>query len=285
MARSSQGPESEPLLSNRTEQALPVYLDSPELEQSPEQPPDLNMGFPAAHRESAVELASPQDVDMHTTKTDGRKGDSLGLGLIFGGCTLLVVVTWFVVLSNHPTTLGLFAFHPTLQTLSITLFAYGLVTLQTTSQLNPKAKAAGLNRHQLIILGLAFPCIAVGTLVIIWNKNIHDKPHFVTWHGTFGIMSIVWMFLQMFLGAGSVWYNGKLFGGGAKAKGVWKYHRLSGYLLFPFFLVTIVIAGGWSGWSANNLSKITRIFTYGLAPLAILIGLWSRARLSKMKFF
>lgn len=30
---------------------------------------------------------------------------------------------------------------------------------------------------------------------------------------------------QLFLGAGSVWYQGALFGGGMKAKSVWKYHR------------------------------------------------------------
>jgi len=184
-----------------------------------------------------------------------------------------VAVTWFTVLGNHPSDLGLFAFHPTLQTLSITLFIYGIaepffpavffsyiipgiVTLQPTSGLNPKAKTAGLNRHQLIILGLAFPCISVGTLMIIWNKNIHEKPHFVTWHGTFGIMAIAWMvrqpvviaspvilisfhcqFLQMILGAGSVWFNGKLFGGGSKAKALWKYHRFATACQLAFLLL------------------------------------------------
>ena len=43
--------------------------------------------------------------------------------------------------------------------------------------------------------------------------------------------------------------------------------RLSGYLLFPFFLATIAVGGGWSSWTTHSLSKITRIFTYGIAPI------------------
>lgn len=32
-------------------------------------------------------------------------------------------------------------------------------------------------------------------------------------------------FVQIALGAGSVWFGGAAFGGGVKAKKVWKYHR------------------------------------------------------------
>jgi hypothetical protein len=65
----------------------------------------------------------------------------------------------------------------------------------------------------------------MGTWSIWHNKSIHDKPHITTWHGTFGIVCIAWLLFQVFLGAGSVWFKGALFGGGMKAKGVWKYHR------------------------------------------------------------
>jgi len=273
--------EAQALLTENAERHRgPAYRDHPELE-NPSQHPNSNMGLShQINSESADDLPSPA---MRIIKPEGRKWDLLGLGLILAGCTLLVVITWFAILSNNPASLGLFAFHPPLQTLAVSLFAYGILTLQPTSQ--PHSKVAGLNRHQLIILGLGFPCISVGTLVIIWNKNVHDAPHFVTWHGTFGILCIVWMFIQMFLGAGSVWGSGKLFGGGMKAKSVWKYHRLSGYLLYPFFLLTIAIGGGWSNWTTSYLSLVTRVFAYCVAPLAILVGLWSRARLSKMKFF
>ena len=41
-----------------------------------------------------------------------------------------------------------------------------------------------------------------------------------------GLLVFVWVLLQVFVGAGSVWFGGKLFGGGMKAKAIWKYHRL-----------------------------------------------------------
>jgi len=40
------------------------------------------------------------------------------------------------------------------------------------------------------------------------------------------------MLFQVFVGAGSVWFNGRLFGGGMKAKAVWKYHRYVSQGLF-----------------------------------------------------
>jgi len=277
-----QGPETQGLLADDNEPTASSYQDEPDRDP---QRPDLNMGLAsqAAARESDVELESPKDPNPMVLKPEARAGDSLGLGLVVGGSALLVVLTWITVLSNDPKSLGLFAYHPPLQTLAIALFAIGILTLQPTSQ--PRTKAAGLTRHQLIILGLAFPCIAVGTLIIIWNKKIHEAPHFTSWHGTFGIIAIAWMFVQMALGAGSVWFNGAAFGGGAKAKAVWKYHRLSGYVLFPFFLATAHIGGAWSDWMLMSTSQVTRIFGYVIAPLAIIVGLWSRARLSKMKFF
>lgn len=42
---------------------------------------------------------------------------------------------------------------------------------------------------------------------------------------TIGIICIIWLAFQILLGAGSVWFDGALFGGGLKAKGLWKYHR------------------------------------------------------------
>jgi len=41
-----------------------------------------------------------------------------------------------------------------------------------------------------------------------------------------GLLALVWVLFQVFVGAGSVWFGGKLFGGGMKAKAIWKYHRL-----------------------------------------------------------
>ena len=68
----------------------------------------------------------------------------------------------------------------------------GILNLQPTSQ--PKTKAAGLSRHQLIILGIGLPSIVTGTTLIYANKTIHEAPHFTTWHGVrcfFGSLSFI----------------------------------------------------------------------------------------------
>lgn len=42
---------------------------------------------------------------------------------------------------------------------------------------------------------------------------------------TLGITCMLWIIFQVLLGGGSVWFGGKAFGGGMKAKLLWKYHR------------------------------------------------------------
>lgn len=112
------------------------------------------------------------------------------------------------------------------------------------------------------------------------------------------------MIVQILLGGLSVWRGGSAFGGGAKAKKVWRYHRYvfsfpcdssesltyimqqsaSGYLLFPLFLMTAAVGGNYSDWSTNNVNLVVRLLVFTVAPVFILLGLWSRIRLSKMNF-
>lgn len=52
-----------------------------------------------------------------------------------------------------------------------------------------------------------------------------NRTHFDINLQTIGIICIAWLVFQIGLGAGSVWFGGALFGGGLKAKTLWKYHR------------------------------------------------------------
>jgi len=216
-------------------------------------------------------------------KREGRQGDDLARNTALVSAAVILVISWCIVLSNNPTKAGWFALHPLLQTLAIFLFTYGILTLQPTSQ--PKTKAAGLVRHQAAIIMTGFPAILVGTFAVVYHKFLEGANHLVTWHAVFGLISMVWIFLQIFLGAGSVWFDGIAFGGGAKAKTVWKYHRLSGYILFPLLLATVHLGGGWSRWGEKYSNWGFRIVAYTIAPLAILGSIYVRVRTSKMKFF
>ncbi|KAH9998140.1 hypothetical protein BJV74DRAFT_825571 [Russula compacta] len=215
-------------------------------------------------------------------RDESRSGDSLAFYTALASALVVVITTWTIILSNDPKGLEWFAFHPTFNSLAVLCFTFGILTLQPTSQ--PKTKAAGLRRHQIAMLtGLTL--IILGTSAMMYYKSSFGSPHFASWHGTFGIITFSWLIFQAALGAGSVWFGGAAFGGGLRAKLVWKYHRLSGYILLLVLLTTINLGGGWSTWVSENSSHVVRLIAYTLAPLAILLSIYSRIRPSKMKFF
>lgn len=105
------------------------------------------------------------------------------------------------------------------------------------------------------------------------------------------------------LGGGSVWFNGRLFGGNPKAKVVWKYHRyvwrslqlgflldlsdrlryvlcnsLSGYVLFPLFLLAAHLGGAWSNWSVGNSAYVVRLLAFTVSPIVLFAAVLVRVR-------
>ncbi|KAG6897835.1 hypothetical protein C0992_010323 [Termitomyces sp. T32_za158] len=225
--------------------------------------------------------------EKQVQKSEGRHGDLIAKYIALASVSVLAVVTWAALLTKDPAGAGWFAFHPTLQTLALVSFTYadgtGIVTLQPTSR--PETKAAGLRRHQVAVFFIGFPTIVLGTTAIAYNKWIHSKEHMTTWHGTLGYLSLAWIFIQVGLGGGSVWFKGAAFGGGAKAKALWKYHRLSGYVLFPTLMYTVYLGGFWSHWGNSSVpSYFIRFTAYILAPLLTFIGVIVRVRPSKMNF-
>ncbi|KAF8432468.1 hypothetical protein L210DRAFT_3558561 [Boletus edulis BED1] len=240
------------------------------------------------HNSSTIEeqqglLQPEQPMGSNTIKPEGRRGDASAKVIIWASFAVFALSTWVIILSNDPASLGWFKFHPLFQSLSIGSFTYGILTLQPTSQ--PKTKAAGLQRHQIAMMCVGVPLILAGTGAILLQKNSHNAPHFTTWHGTFGILTVAWIIVQALVGGSTVWFGGAAWGGGMKAKLMWKYHRLSGYVLFPVLLFTAHLGGGWSFWSTGHSDSFVRLLAFTIAPFVILAGVYSRIRPSKMKFF
>jgi len=92
------------------------------------------------------------------------------------------------------------------------------------------------------------------------------------------VITLAWLIVQGTIGAGSVWFNGAAFGGPQKAKLLWKYHRLSGYILLVSLLTTVHLGGGWSTWVSEHSAYVVRLLAYTLAPVLILVSLYSRVR-------
>jgi hypothetical protein len=248
-------------------------------------PPITYSGLPDSSEYEAL-LQDPEaamGLEEQQLKPEGRKGDLLAKYAALISVLVVLVTTWVVILSNDPKSLGWFPLHPLLQSLSLSLFSYGILTLQPTSQ--PETKKAGLARHQVAILFFGFPAIILGASSMIYTKYTHRAPHFTSWHGRFGLVAVIWIVLQISVGAGSVWFGGTLFGGGAKAKAIYKYHRLSGYVLFSWLLVTVHLAGAWSIWMVDHTAFVTSVIAYTIAPAIVFISVYARVRTSKMRFY
>lgn len=59
----------------------------------------------------------------------------------------------------------------------------------------------------------------------MWHLHELAHTHYISWHGTLGAAVVALAWVQAAVGAASVWGGGAAFGGGARAKSVWKWHR------------------------------------------------------------
>ncbi|SNX84915.1 related to Cytochrome b561 [Melanopsichium pennsylvanicum] len=192
---------------------------------------------------------------------------------------LFVAVVWSTILSTMSITrLALFGYHPLIQSIGILLLLQAIVVLQRTSTHAPAEKKAAFNAHQTINLLLVLPLFTVGASIMYY---LHDQPgasHWISYHGILGSLCVVVAWIQAALGAASVWWKGKLVGGENKGKALWKWHRLSGYVLVALFLTTAVLGVVETTWGKKNSSffqKILVVAALGLAACAVLIRVQS----------
>lgn len=50
-------------------------------------------------------------------------------------------------------------------------------------------------------------CIFLGFAAIYLNKNLNKKPHFTSWHGTLGLVSVILVLIQSFFALSLIYYN------------------------------------------------------------------------------
>ncbi|KIP09252.1 hypothetical protein PHLGIDRAFT_126414 [Phlebiopsis gigantea 11061_1 CR5-6] len=235
-----------------------------------------------ANEESLQQDSEDMSFQEQFQPAEGRSGDAIAQVVAVASVATLLVTTWIAVFASGASFYW-FAWHPLLQSAAVALFTYGILTLQPASY--AKSKAAGLTRHQLAMAVTGFPVAFLGYAAMFFNKILASRAHFTTWHGTFGLITFILMTVQLILGGGSVWLNGALFGGNPKAKLVWKYHRAVGYLTLFFFMLTFHLGGAWSSWATEHTWWIARLLAFTLAPVGVLVAVYSRIRPSKMKFW
>lgn len=115
--------------------------------------------------------------------------------------------------------------------------------------------------HQVLNIAAVIFSI-LGFIIIYYNKHLNEKPHFTTWHGTFGLVTVVCVTLQS-LGGDVVKYDWlRKFLRVKMSLGTLKiYHATSGLVVFTLVVTTMVLAlystwfssqVGWPLWILSN---------------------------------
>jgi len=125
---------------------------------------------------------------------------------------------------------------------------------------------------------LALLQLSAGVAVIETNKSVNHMAHLHSAHGVLGVLAGT-LFLAQYVFGVCMWAVPAVFGGEARAKALWKYHRYSGYALLLLLLGTVVSAA-----ETDYVKKALEIKTWAVAAAAgfVLIGVLPRVQLYKL---
>ncbi|XP_063797440.1 transmembrane reductase CYB561D2 [Pseudophryne corroboree] len=204
-------------------------------------------------------MAQGSDMDTRLHRT---------LRLISGAAAHLTAVIFTISIScvAQPGT-TLFSWHPFLMTLAFSFFMTEaiLVFSPDSSLLRSFSRTARVRAHWLLQL-LSALCAGLGLCAIYYNKALHGKPHFVTWHGLLGLLTVMWALIQN-LGGITLLYP--------KLVQRWTlatrklYHATSGLLAYLLGCISLLL-GMCSLWFT---ASVTGVSWYLCALCPVLTGL------------
>jgi uncharacterized integral membrane protein len=162
---------------------------------------------------------------------------SSGTGVIAeAGAVLLLASVWAAIFLHGP--LSLFSVHPLAQSFGLLVLIQGVLIVQPTH--TAAQKKAGQKLHAGLNL-LALASFIVGVVSIEVNKVRGNLAHFHSVHAYLGIIASILQIGQYLVGF-TMYFVPQLYGGEDKAKKIWKYHRISGYVLLLLYMATVTSA-------------------------------------------
>ncbi|KAL8926396.1 MAG: hypothetical protein Q9208_002939 [Pyrenodesmia sp. 3 TL-2023] len=171
--------------------------------------------------------------------------------------------------------LMLFSAHPLLNSAGILLTTQAILLLQPTH--TPKQKKQGTNVHA--VLNLTSILTLIAALVIIeYNKFAHKGAHFTSPHAILGLTTYILFFLQAIIGIAQ-YYTPGVFGSVDNAKSIYKYHRMSGYLIL-FMSFATVAAATQTDFNKNVLH--IQLWAVVVASVITLAGVLPRIKKQKL---
>ncbi|KAL8787014.1 MAG: hypothetical protein Q9213_002450 [Squamulea squamosa] len=216
----------------------------------------------------------------------GRAGDAsqqedqgLQFNFVIGTAVIAQVGIWILAATIWASVfvqpLMLFSAHPLLNSAGILLTTQAILLLQPTH--TPKQKKQGTNIHAALNITSILTLIAA-LVIIEYNKIQHSGAHFESPHAILGLITYILFFIQAIIGI-TQYYTPGLFGSTENAKSIYKYHRMSGYLLLTLSFATIAAATQ-TAFNKNVLH--IQLWAVIVASVITLVGVLPRIKKQKL---
>lgn len=158
---------------------------------------------------------------------------------------------------------------------AVLFFVQGILVLQPTH--TAKQKKQGTYTHAALN-DVAFLAAIAGLVIIEYNKIDHGGVHFESPHAILGLVTYILIALQVIVGF-TQYFTPGLYGGVDNAKALYKYHRVSGYLIVLMLLATVCAA---TQTTFNfNVLKI-QLWAVIVASVITVVGIAPRIKLNKL---
>lgn len=149
-----------------------------------------------------------------------------------------------------------------------------LIVQPTSTQ---KQKIAGTYAHAALN-DVGVLLLIAGLVLIEYNKIKSGGKHFYSPHGILGLVTYCLFTVQALIGL-TAFFTPKLYGSVANAKSLYKYHRVSGYLLLTLSFATVAAA---TTTTFNQNVLHIKLWTVIVAAVITLVGIVPRIKKSKL---
>jgi len=184
-----------------------------------------------------------------------------------------VALIWAGVFLHPP--LSLFSAHPLLNSSAILFLTESILLLQPTHTAAQKRQGTLIHFFANMV---AFDLLIAAFVIIECNKFNHDAVHFDSVHGKLGLTTYTLLLIQSTVGF-TQYFVPQLYGGVDNAKSIYKWHRLSGYVVLVMMLATVCAATQTiTGGETLNI----KLWAVLVSSVLILVGVLPRIK--KQKF-
>lgn len=157
---------------------------------------------------------------------------------------------------------------------AVLFFVQGILVLQPTH--TAKQKKQGTYTHAALN-DIAILAAIAGLVVIEYNKFDHNGTHFESPHAILGLVTYILVALQALVGF-LQFFAPSLFGGVDNAKALYKYHRVSGYVILLMMLATVCAA---TQTTFNKSVLEIQLWAVVVASVLVVLGVGARIKLNK----